>query len=39
MRSVNDTELVVDRGEFVRAQSYLGATTTVGSLIAQKTKK
>ena len=39
MNSVNYAELVVDPGESVRAQSYLGATTTVGSLIAQKTKK
>ena len=34
MSSVNYAELVVDKGESVRAQSYLGATTTVGSLIA-----
>ena len=37
MSSVNYAELVVEKGESVRAQSYLGATTTVGSLIASST--
>lgn len=35
--SVNYAEMVVGRGESVRAQSYLGATATVGSLIASST--
>ena len=35
--SVNYAELVVDRGESVRAQTYLGATATVGALLATST--
>ena len=35
--SVNYAELVVGRGESVRAQTYLGATATVGTLIATST--
>lgn len=37
MSSVNYAELVVGKGESVRAQSYLGATVTVGALIANCT--
>ena len=37
MSVVNYAELVVGKGESVRAQSYLGATTTVGSLVASST--
>lgn len=32
--SVNYAEMVVGRGESVRAQTYLGATSTVGNLLA-----
>lgn len=35
--SVNYAEMVVGRGESVRAQSYLGATSTVGGLLASAT--
>ena len=35
--SVNYAELVVGRGESVRAQTYLGATATVGTLFATST--
>ena len=35
--SVNYAELVVGRGESVRAQTYLGATATVGCLLATST--
>lgn len=35
--SVNYAELVVGRGESVRAQTYLGATSTVGTLLATST--
>ena len=35
--SVNYAELVVGRGESVRAQTYLGATATVGCLLAGST--
>ena len=35
--SVNYAEMVVGRGESVRAQTYLGATATVGTLIATST--
>lgn len=35
--SVNYAEMVVGRGESVRAQSYLGATVTVGTLLAAST--
>ncbi len=35
--SVNYAEMVVGRGESVRAQSYLGATATVGGLFAMST--
>ena len=34
---VNYAELVVDKGESIRAQSYMGAVSTVGSLIASST--
>ena len=35
--SVNYAELVVDRGESVRAQTYLGSTASVGCLLATAT--
>ncbi len=35
--SVNYAEMVVGRGESVRAQTYLGATCTVGNLMAMST--
>lgn len=35
--SVNYAEMVVGRGESVRAQSYLGSTATVGGLLAMST--
>ncbi len=35
--SVNYAELVVGRGESIRAQTYLGATCTVGNLLAMST--
>ena len=35
--SVNYAEMVVGRGESVRAQTYLGATCTVGTLLATST--
>ncbi len=35
--SVNYAEMVVDKGESVRAQSYLGSTVTIGALIALST--
>ena len=35
--STNYAELVVGRGESVRAQTYLGSTATVGALLATST--
>lgn len=35
--SVNYAEMVVGRGESIRAQTYLGATCTVGNLLAMST--